>query len=92
MSDIGLRFQQYHLENPQVWELFQRFTIEVIRAGHKHYSARAVFQRIRWHTSVETRGDDFKINDHYSSRYARMFHVKYPKFEGFFRTRELRST
>jgi len=54
-----------------------------------HYSADAVIHRIRWYTTVETAGSEFKINDHYSSLYARLFHMAYPQHGKFFRNREL---
>ena len=49
------RWWKWHLSNPKVYELFKKFTLEAIRAGHKRYSAHAIVQRIRWHTDIETR-------------------------------------
>lgn len=42
-------FLKYHRATPGVYELFNRFTQEVIRRGWKNYSADAVAHRIRWH-------------------------------------------
>ena len=83
---------EYHKRNPHIYDLFVRFTFDVIRRGHKHYSAKAVFERIRWHTDVETNGDPFKLSNNNTAYYARLFHHDYPEHEGFFRMRELRST
>lgn len=79
----------FHKENPQVWQLFEHFTNQVIAAGHKHYSAAAIIQRIRWHTDVETTDAAFKINNNHHPYYARYFHHVHPQHDGFFRTREL---
>lgn len=81
------KWWNFHEENPAVWDLFQAFTFEAINAGHKHYSAMAIIQRIRWHTGVETKGSRFKINNNHVAYYARMFHVAYPEHDGFFRLR-----
>lgn len=80
---------KFHKENPHVWELFVRFTNHAIEAGYTNYSAYAVFERIRWHTEVETKGDPFKVNNNHRPYYARYFHHCFPEHDGFFRTREL---
>ena len=87
-NPLEAEFERFHANNPHVYELFKRFTAEAILAGMKHYSAAAVFHRIRWHTEVETRGDDvFKINQNHCPYYGRLFMKDHPTFEGFFRTR-----
>lgn len=83
-------FWKYHALNPQVWELFERFALQLRDAGRKRYGASAIVQRIRWHMAVETQGDEFKINDHYSPCYARLLILKYPEFQAFFELRRSR--
>ena len=77
----------YHKQNPKVYELFERFTFEVIDAGFKHYSAMAIIQQIRWHTDVVTRGDNFKINNNHVPYYSRLFAHNHPQHADFFRFR-----
>lgn len=94
MSDLIRRleakFRQHHAENPHVYELFKKFTDQVIKAGFENYSARAIFHRIRWYTNVETNDPTFKLNDHHSPYYARMWMEDYERPD-FFRIRELRN-
>jgi len=90
MSRIERRFWAFHEENPRVYELFQYFTFTLIQRGWKHHSSDAVLHRIRWQTAIETTDPQFKINDHYSAYYARLFMRDHPEHVGFFRTRELR--
>ena len=80
-------FDRFDRESPNVWRLFKSFTFQAINAGHKHYSADAIVHRIRWHTSVETRGDDFKINSNHVAYYARKFAELFPEHAAFFRMR-----
>lgn len=87
-SKLEQGFSDFHTENPQVYELFKRFTFEVIRRGHQHYSADAVIHRIRWETGIKTTGDERKINNNHVARYARMFMEEHPEYRGFFRTRK----
>jgi len=92
-EEIRRNFLRFHRANPEVWKLFKRFTLQTMTAGHKYYSADAVVHRIRWHTSVEVHTDEeFKINDHYVSYYARLFMKVYPEHKGFFRIRRRTST
>lgn len=74
--------------NPEVWDLFLKFTFQLLARGRKHYSSDAVLHRIRWYTDVETSGDEFKVNNNFSAVFARWFHDAYPEHDGFFRTRE----
>ena len=79
----------FHVEHPYIFSLFVRFTLEKIDQGHKHYSASAVFQRIRWETDRPdyAKGLDFKLNNNHIPFYARGLMRKFPKHAGFFRTR-----
>jgi len=81
------QFQEYHEANPKVYELFCKFTNQVINRGFKNFSAESIINQIRWFTSIETTGDVFKINDHYKPHYSRKFMKDNPQHEGFFRTR-----
>ena len=88
---IQKAFDKYHAANPRVWALFVRFALQALDAGCVKYSADAILHRIRWHLSVETAsvGDGFKINNNFSSRYARKLMTEDPRFAQFFETRKL---
>jgi hypothetical protein len=93
MSDvIDAKFWEYHKNNPIVFKAFKRFAEEVKRRGFDTYSAKAIFERVRWHISFETISEDgFKLNNNYTSRYARLLVLEVPEFDGFFRTRTLKT-
>lgn len=85
-------FDKFHAENPDVWRHFEKFTLELIEAGHLHYSADAVCHRIRWHLDVETKSEDgLKLNNNYTAHYARLFAARYPQHATFFRCRRRKS-
>ena len=84
--------QTFHNEHPEVWDYFVRFALEARRAGYEHYSAYAIFERIRWELNV-VRGynpeTEFKLNNNHRPFYARRLMKMYPDaFGNFFRTRE----
>ena len=93
-DQIREAFEQYHSDNPQIWELFEKYTLATISRGHEHYGSSSVFERIRWHFAVDTKGPEakeVKINNNFKPYYARMFHTTHPQHDGFFRNRELNS-
>lgn len=88
-AELKEKWWEWHLKNPHVWELFVKYTFEMINAGHKHYSSMGIIERIRWHTHVETQGDQFKISNNHKTYYSRYFHEMYPEHDGFFRLRDI---
>lgn len=85
------RFEAFHRDNPHVYELFKKYTLEAIASGRETYSTISIFERIRWFTDIETQGDPFKINQNFAAYYGRQSMRDHPEHEGFFRTRKLRS-
>ena len=85
------RFVKFHKENPEVWKLFVQFTQTLLFTARKTYSADAVCHRIRWHYATNDKNGDFKINDHYTALYARLWAVKFPERKDFFRLRHRKS-
>tara|TARA_R110002153_G_C13078403_1_gene474068 strand:+ start:273 stop:650 length:378 start_codon:yes stop_codon:yes gene_type:complete len=87
-QQIREQVRTYHRDNPEVWELFKSFTLDLIYGGRKHYSANAIFERIRWEKDLGNGSEAaFKLNNNYRAFYARHFMATYPRYEGFFRTR-----
>ena len=91
MATLTQRFNQYHKDNPQVYELFKKFTFMAIRRGHNRLSAWMIANRIRWETSIETFSvDEYKISNDYIALYARMFMSDHPEYNGFFKIKEMK--
>ena len=89
---IEQRFAAFDREHPRVWQLFERFALELVRAGRRHYSADAVLHRVRWETDAGSNGaDDFKINNDFAALYSRKWTRLHPEHAKFFRTRERRA-
>jgi hypothetical protein len=84
------RWLEWHAANPHVYDLFKRFTFEAIDRGHRKLSAWLIVNRIRWETTVETMGGDFKISNNFIAYYARLFMDEHPEYRGFFRTKPLK--
>ena len=80
-------FEAFHADNPDIYEMFKRFSLEACKKN-KNYSARGIFHRIRWETSVSSDDLVFKLNDIWTAYYARKFMEDYPELSGFFRLRK----
>ena len=94
VSKLQRDFDEFHAQNPHVYELFKRFAFVVANAGYERYSSRAVIERLRWHVNFETttaQAGEFKLNDHLTPYYARLFMADHPHLGEFFETRRLRS-
>jgi hypothetical protein len=84
---IVKNFWEYHAANPHVWDLLVKYAKQIKSAGLRRYGVGAIFERIRWHLNVETKGDEFKLNNNYRSCYARLLVLRHPEFKDFFSTR-----
>jgi hypothetical protein len=70
-----------------------RLRAEGVSAG-KRCSIPLLFERVRWFYMVETTGDeaaDFKINNNFASRYARLIMENEPDLHGLVELSEIRT-
>lgn len=85
------QFNQFDRDNPKVYELFKKKVFEAIKMGKKKTSSKMILNLIRWTYYLETKSDDeFKINDRYTSHFARKFAREYPEHREMFNYRRMR--
>ena len=90
MRNLTERFEKWDAMNPHFYTMFKKFTFEAINKGHTKLSAWLVSNRIRWETTIVTKGEPYKISNDFIALYARKFMKDYPEYEGFFRTKEMK--
>lgn len=88
---IQADFDAFHEAHPEVFGKFHEYAEELYQRGYRRYSADMILGRIRWHFNIERGDRDFKLNDHFTSRYSRLLMSTYSKFAGFFETRQLKA-
>jgi len=81
---------KYDRENPQIYEMFKRFTLELINARRVRFGASAIIERLRWEAMTTSNGR-FKMNNNYSAFYSRKFVAEFPQYSGFFRMRKAKA-
>lgn len=86
---IQERFIDFHARHPEVMAKLIELIREV-RGRGKKCGIRTLWEKMRWSFEIERdAAADFKLNDHYHSRYARLILATHPEFDGFFETRRL---
>jgi len=81
-------FSEYDQQNPKIWEYFKKYSFEAKKKGLTHYGAKSIFEIIRWHSNLYG-NDGFKLNNNYTSMYARKMIKEHPEFKGFFKLRKI---
>ena len=89
---IEAHFWEFHDNHPEVYREIVRRARQLKQKGFTHYGIKGIIEVVRWHFA--TTGPDaagFKINNNFSSRYARLVEAHEPDLTGFFELRELRA-
>ena len=91
MTDIDSKFTEFHERNPHIFDLFLKFAKQVKESGRK-IGAKAIAERIRWEIYFERdKGEKYKVNNNYISRYARLAVETDPELVKVFNFRRLKS-
>jgi hypothetical protein len=96
---IRTRFIAFHKANPDIYDLFERFTLEAIDSGMPKVGSKFIFERIRWEILVGTKGAGYcvatkrllKLNNNFTAWYARLFMAKNRMHIGVFELRVVKS-
>lgn len=85
------KFERFDMNNPGIYMMFKRYALEAYQSGCKRIGAKAIMERIRWDRMITTRGDTFKINNNFASRYVRKLISESPYFNDLFEVRGLKA-
>lgn len=88
---IAEQFMAFHRANPNVYLALRKLAMNQVAAGRKRGSIKQLFEVLRYEYSLRTQGDEYKLNNNYHARYARLLMESEPVLRGWFETRDLRS-
>jgi hypothetical protein len=89
---IQQRFEEFHAANPAVYAELAKLARRAKARGQQRVGIELLFAIVRWRRMMATTGDNgFKLNDHFTSRYARLLMEQEPDLDGMFETRRLKS-
>jgi hypothetical protein len=91
-DEIKAKYYEFNTKHPDAWSMFETFAMELIYKGVRKYSSDSILHRIRWEMTLSKPNEKpYKINNNFSSLFARTFISRYPQYEYFFETRRLKS-
>lgn len=83
---IEERFESFHNSNPHVYRAICILARDLRDKGAKRLGMKMLFEYLRV-SRMRTSGRDFKLNNSYTSRYARLLIDSEPDLAGLFETR-----
>lgn len=81
------RFERFHTENPLVYRTIVAKAREWRAAGNGKVGMSLLYGMVRWVLALETKGDPYRVNDHYQAYYARLVMWLEPDLADIFDTR-----
>ena len=88
------KFKVIHRNRPHIYRKFKEVSSTLMERGYSHYSAYGVMHIVRfqvWEKGVTMKPEeDYKISDHMTPFYTRLFLRDYPEHETFFATKPIR--
>jgi hypothetical protein len=89
-AEIDAAFAAFHRENPDVYDELVRLARTAKERGRSRMSMRMLWEVLRYQRTLQIKGDgEYRLNNNYTSRYARLIMDREPDLEGMF---ELRGT
>lgn len=91
-ATVDQKFDEFHAENPHVYRELVRLCRQARKGGRKHVGIRMLWEVTRWNFLISTTdaNSDFKLNDHYTSRYARLIMQTESDLRDIFHVRDAR--
>ena len=86
---IERRYLDFRQANTHVWDRLVELAGAQVVAGARRLSIKQLFEVMRYEQSLVTGEDRFKLNNDFTSRYARDLMAEHPRFAGRFETRAL---
>lgn len=91
---IEARFQRFHAQHPDVYHELVRLCYQAKDEGVEKVGIGMLWEVLRWNRTISgdpSPEEDYKLNNTFRSRYARLIMEREPDLRGIFETRELQS-
>lgn len=86
-------FLEFHTANPWVYDALVKLARDLLERGHNRCGIGMLFEVLRWQWARSTTdpSSEFKLNNNYRSRYARLIMEREPDLAEAFEVRGLRA-
>lgn len=88
---IQERFEAFHAANPWVLTALESLISDWLAHGHSRVGIKQMFEVIRWRYGRATSDTSFRLNNNWTSRYARLALDRHPEWADAIETRVLRA-
>lgn len=89
---IQEKFEEFHEANPSVYTELVKLARQARFKGHSKVGIELLFAVLRWERMMGVeRNSHYKLNDHYTSRYARLIMREEWDLRSMFEVRELKA-
>ena len=91
-KSIDEKFWAFHAAHPEVYDELVMLARQGVRAGRRRFGMKQLFEVLRWNRTLRglsAEGEVFKLNNNYTSRYARLVMGCEPDLAKAFETRTL---
>lgn len=88
---IDERFAAFHELNPHVYDELRRLALDLVHRGRARIGIGMLFEVLRWSSSMSTIGDEYRLNNDFRSRYARLLAAQESELAEAFEFRALTS-
>lgn len=89
---IQERFEEFDRNNPRVYLALEKLALERAAKKPGRFGIKRIMEVIRWDfEDMSAWGDEFKINNSYTSRYARKLITLHPDLKERIETRQLKT-
>jgi len=89
-ATLAERFTAFHLANPHVADTLESLADSWLLL-HDRIGVKALFERCRWESGIQTRGDIWRLNNSWTSFYARLLIERRPEWQDAISLREQRA-
>jgi hypothetical protein len=80
-------FYKWHNKNPFVWKAIENIFLDKAKNGQKRIGLKEIFEELRQTIIKEKNDDEWKLNNNWTSAYARILAFKYPELSHFLEIR-----
>lgn len=89
---IEVDFWAFHTAHPEVYQELRDMALRLRRQGRKHYGIKALYEVVRFQRALNARScADWKLNNNFTSLYARLLMQNEPALSDFFHVRRRRT-
>lgn len=87
-ESITAKFNRFHSRNPHVYHLIVDISKRMKRSGVHKFGMKGVFEYLRWQYTMQTQGERYRLNNIFTSIYARLVMETEVELRGFFDIRK----